>query len=95
MGLQTQVTEEELNEVFADTLDKGASFCGILVSYREDEQTRTELGIPYSLIGGELEIGPYVKNIVTSPPTDYHTRKKRIPISDIQEYRRVEFSNIL
>lgn len=90
MKLQTQVTEKELRKVFADTLDKGASFCGILVSYREGEQTRTELGIPYSLIEKELEIGPYVKDIDTSPPDDYHTRKKRIPISDIKEYKKIK-----
>ena len=47
---QIQVTEEELRETFLDTLDKGASFCGISVSYREGEQLRAEIGVPYTII---------------------------------------------
>ena len=95
MTVQTQVTEQELRDVFADTLDKGASRSGILVAYREGEQVRIELGVPYLLTREALEIGPYVKNIVTSPPSDYHERRKQIPISDIVSYRRIELSDIL
>ena len=95
MEVQIQITEEELREVFADTLDKGASFCGISISYYEGEQIRTEIGVPYELTRGAIEIGPYFKNIFTSSPDDYHKRKKRISISDILTYKRLELSDIL
>ncbi len=95
MALQTQITENELRDVFADTLDKGASRSAILVSYRKGDQVRTEVGVPYSLTREALEIGPYFKDIVTSPPSDYHDRKRQIPISDIVGYKRIELSDIL
>ncbi len=95
MTVQTQITEEELREVFADTLDKGASRSAILVSYREGEQVRTEIGVPYSLSREAIEVGPYFKDIITAPPSDYHERKRQILISDIVGYKRVELSDIL
>ena len=91
---QSQVTEEELRQVFADTLDKGASFSGIFVSYREDGQERTEIGVPYSIRNGGIEVGPYFKNMVASPPSDYHKRKKLIPIYTILRYKRLELSDL-
>ena len=94
MAVQTEVTEQELREVFADTLDKGASFSGIFIVYREGEQTRAELGVPYSLTREALEIGPYFKNMITYPPKDYHERKKSIPISNILRYKRIELSDL-
>ena len=95
MTVRTQVTEEELREVFADTLDKGTSRSAILVQYHEGEQVRTEIGIPYSLSKEAVELGPYFKDIITAPPSDYHERKRQIPISDIVGYRRIELSDIL
>ena len=95
MTVQTQVIEEELKKVFADSLDKGVSRSAILVSYREGGQVRTEIGVPHSLTRETIEIGPYFKDIVTSPPNDYHDRKRQIPISDIVGFRRIELSDIL
>ncbi len=95
MTFQTQVTEEELRKAFVDTLDKGASCSAILVSYREGKQIRTEIGVPYSLSRETIEIGPYFKNIITSPPNNYHDRKRQILISDIVGFRRIELSDIL
>ena len=95
MTVQTQITEEELREVFTDTLDNGASRSAILVSYHEGEQIRTEIGVPYSLTREYIEFGPYFKNFVTSPPSDYHQRKRQIPISEIAGYKRIELPDIL
>jgi len=95
MTVQTQSMERRLRETFADTLDEGNSLFGILIVYNEGEQVRTEIGIPYSIINDALEIGPYIKNIVTSPPSDYDKRKKQIPIEDIVRFRRIELSDIL
>jgi len=96
MAVQTQVTEKELKEVFADTLGKGASFSAIFVVYNDGGRLpRLEVGVPYDIIEGVLEIGPYLKNMVTSPPTDYFQRIKQIPIKDIVKYKRIELSDIL
>lgn len=109
MTFQTQVTEKELRKAFADSLDNGISRSAIIVSYREGQQTRTEVGVVYSILRPEyhregaslgqgplcLEIGPYFKDIVTSPPSDHPERKRQIPISDILGYKRIELSDIL
>ena len=95
MTVQTQVTENELRRVFADTLDKGVSRCAILVSYHEVKQIRTEIGVPYLLSKEIIELGPYFKDIITAPPNDYQDRKKQIPISNIVGFKRIELSNIL
>ncbi len=92
--IDTTVTEEELREIFSDVLDKGTSCAAILVCYRKDGEVRTEIGIPYSL-SDVLEIGPYLKNIVTTPPHDYERRKKRIPISAIVVCKRIELSDFI
>ena len=94
MTVQTKVTEEELRKVFADTLDKGYSRSGILVAYREGEEVRVEIGVPYFIVCGALEIGPYYKNMLITSPSDYHDRKRLISISDIVRYRKIELSNI-
>jgi len=90
-----QVTEESLKAAFADTLDKGTSCAGIVVSYSEGEQTRTVIGIPYSLTNDTLVIGPYIKDVVTAPPADHDKQKKQIQISNIVGFRRIELTDIL
>ena len=96
MTVQTQVTDEELRRVFADTLDKGASHSAIFVAYDDGGRLpRIVLGVPYDIMGDVLEIGPYFKNIVTSRPKDYGNRKMQIPIKDIVKYKRIELSDIL
>ena len=101
MTVQTQVTEEELRRVFADTLGKSASFSAIFVAYYDggtsDDGSKLpnlELGVPYDIIDGILEVGPYLKNMFKPSPRDYHERKKQIPIKDILRYRRLELSDI-
>lgn len=89
------VTEEALRRDFADTLDKGDSRCGILVSYRDSEWVRTEFSVPYSINQGILEVGPYLKDKLSGRPRDYDNRKKPIPISNIIGYRRIELSSLL
>ena len=95
MTVQVQFMERRLRETFADTLNEGNSISGILVVYNEGEQVRTEIGIPYSIIDDALEIGPYIKNIITSPPSNYYNRKKQIPIENIVRFKRIELSDIL
>lgn len=99
---QIEITEEELRRVFADTLDKGASCSAIFVVYYDggtsDDGSKLpnlEVGIPYDIIDGKLEVGPYLKNIFKPSPRDYHERKKQIPIKDILKYKRLELSDIL
>ena len=92
---EVQVTEEELRELFADTLERGVSRSIILISYQQGNQVRTEVGVPYSLSGRNLEMGPYLKDIVSSPPRDYSERKKKIPVSNILRFTRIELSDIL
>ena len=97
MTVQTQkVTEEDLREVFADTLGKGTSFSAIMLAYNDGGRLpRWIVGVPYDLRNGMLEVGPYLKSIVISPPSDYHEMKKQIPIKDIVQYHRMELSDIL
>lgn len=88
-------TETDLRSVFADTLDQGNSRAGIAVIYRDGTQARAELGVPYTISDGVLEIGPYIKNISSSPPRDYNSRKKKIPIGDIVTFERIDLSSLL
>ena len=95
MIVEQIVTEEELRQAFADTLDKGASSCAIMVAYDDGSRLpRLVVGVPYEINNGRLEIGPYLKDIFTAPPMDYNQSKKQIPISDIKGFRRIELSDI-
>lgn len=85
---------QELRKVFADTLDKGFSFAGILVTYRGIAGEETAIGIPYSISVGNLELGPYVKNEHAPPHYDYFNHMRSIHLSKIIRYKRIELSDI-
>ena len=95
MPLEIQVSEEELRETFADTLGKETSFSGIIIIYKENKESRIEIGVPYSITNNNLEIGPYFKDISTFTPNDYNKRKKQIPICSIIKYKRIKLSDII
>lgn len=94
MAVRIKASAEELKKEFADILGEGVSHAAILVSYYEGDQIRTEVGIPYSVLNEKLVIGPYLKDIITSPPVDYEKRKKSIPVDDIFGFKRIELSDL-
>lgn len=94
MSIETKISEKELREIFADTLDKKTSLSGMVLIYKEDKESRLEIGVPYSISNSILEIGPYFKDISTSTPQDYHKRKKQIPLSNIIEYKKINLFDI-
>lgn len=93
--LTEQELRQELRKVFADTLDEGFSFAGILVTYRGIAGVETAIGIPYSISVGNLELGPYVKNEHAPPPYDYFNRMMSIHLSKIIRYKRIELSDLI
>ncbi|MEK6820624.1 MAG: hypothetical protein AABX71_02840 [Nanoarchaeota archaeon] len=89
----TKAKEARLREEFDDTLGKGVSCCGISVLYNEcvrgQEETRAVVGVPYEISYGNLILGPYLKDIASSVPEDYHQRKMSIPIRMIISFNRL------
>lgn len=95
MALESKILEKELREIFSDTLDRETSSSGIIVVYKDNKESRIELGVPYSINNSILELGPYFKDISTSTPQDYHKRKKQIPISNIIKYKKINLADII
>ncbi|MEN9625825.1 MAG: hypothetical protein RL557_153 [archaeon] len=89
-GLVKTLMECSLREAFSDTLDQGVSRAGIVVLYKDDSTIRAEIGIPYTISAGNLVMGPHLKNMHTSPPKDYDSRKVLIPIDSIGSFQRIE-----
>jgi len=90
-----QKTEKKLRKLFADSLEKGVSGSAISVSFISRGYTRFAIGVPYSISDNNLEIGPYFKNDIAAPPSDYQQRKMQIPLYNIIDFRRIELSDIL
>ena len=82
--------EDNLRNDFAENFNKKKSRYAIMILYKENENIRIEIDVPYSLSNGILEIGPYFKNIHSSIPEDYEKRKKRIPVIDIVKYKKLD-----
>jgi len=90
-----QKTEKKLRKLFADTLGKRVSGSAISVSFISRGHPRYAIGVPYSISDNNLEIGPYFKNDITAPPSDYQQRKMQIPLYSIIDFKRIELSDIL
>ena len=91
--LEAELRRKELGRVFSDTLDKHTSRAAMrVVYYGEAGVIRIEIGVPYSIVGAHLIIGPYVKEPRSAPPADYEARKKEIPLANIVTFDRIDLT---
>ena len=101
MRTQVRVDQNRMDRNKADTLRKlfqeqfpelgmPNSRAAVLVNYLENGQKRVEIGIPYEIDDTFLEIGPYYKSEFLPMPNKYHSRKMRICLHSIEDFRRIE-----
>ena len=91
--LCTILRKTELIRVFEDTLGQHTSRAAMRVVYHGDAGViRTEIGVPYSIVGEYLIVGPYAKEPRSVAPVDFEARKKEIPIANIITFDRIDLA---
>jgi len=90
------VIEKVLRARFQDNLDGEVINDAIYVEYRDEEGVeRREIGFPYDIQDGILEIGSYGKNLRVNLPEDVHDSTRKIPLKDVVDWVEIPASFVI